>query len=332
MPIWIASSAWRRPAVSMATYAGRVLSAATAAGVDARPIQVPRPFDLRVGGLVLPALQRRLERYASPPGDLVHDTDFQGTCRGVSIGTVHDLWALHRPESLVAWADRDALRMTVRRSRRIVTVSEAVREELRRAFGREPAERARRVWVPFEPVSAERLERRFDVLWIGTTAPRKGLARLLEAARGLPDLSFAVRCNVGPGPDAAPLVEEMRRHPHVTGLLGPLAPDELDRLYRQSTCMVSTSSYEGFQAPVLEAYLRGTRVVVPETGVPAIEPLAGCDGLHLYPPGDRDRLRTTIREAVEAGPLRPSEEVRRRLSFPEIGRQFRAIYEELSPS
>ena len=116
---------------------------------------------------------------------------------------------------------------------------------------------------------------------------------------------------------------------NATSIRAYLEDEALDHLYRQSRCLVSTSSYEGFQNPVMEAYLRGTRVVLPDYGHPLGPLLLGADGVHYYRAGDSTALRRAIHEATEAGSFRVSDDVRRRVGFRTVGEQLRAIYEEV---
>ncbi len=334
MRVSIASPFWDRPTVSMNTYAHRILKAARTAGIAAEPLSYHLwGLDAKRGGLVGPLLAQHLKRYP-PHESLIHETSFVGTLRDPDLFTVYDLG----PFRAKPWSDRMVLLTRpcqwsgMRRARRIVTLNETVAGEIRARLGRRVAEKIRIVNVPFEPTSPFRSPEEFDVLWIGTFAPRKRLPLLLKVLREMPTMRAAVRWTPSPTNPVRnqELEEGFARAPNAVSLSQPLSSEDLDRLYRSSRCLVSTSAYEGFQLPVIEAYLRGTRVVIPQgEQVPAGRLLEGEPGVHFYRGDEPTDLRRAIGEAVEAGPFQISARVREVLSFPHVGAQLREVYEEL---
>jgi glycosyltransferase involved in cell wall biosynthesis len=328
--VWVASDGWERPGYSMHTYARRVLGAARAAGVRAAPLPVPHWTNSRHGGVVRPLLNQALRGYPPHVGGIVHDTGVSGTFRGVSVFTIHEMVGFHEPVSR-SWLSRFRIRQGIRRARRVVVVSEFLAEEVRREFGARVAERTRTVNVPFESTSDAREPPEFDVLWVGTSEPRKRLELLLGALRAAPSVRAAIRWKPWPTrPDLTRTIEErLRVTPNATSLTDYLDDATLDHLYRRSRCIVSTSSFEGFQAPLMEAYLRGTRVVLSDNGLYPGRLLRGRDGVHVYRDGDAADLGRAIGEAVAAGPFRVDAGVRDAVSYRTTGEQLRAIYEEI---
>ena len=332
MRVWLASSGWNRPGSSMHTYAHRVQGALTAVGIEATPLPLARRYNARRGGELIPFVTKYLGRYPCPPESFVHDTDVAGTLRGVTVGTLHEMGAYHEPRRR-SWTGRDAIRLTLRRSRKVIAVSEFLREEVRRIFGSRAAEKVSAIPVPFAPVPPGRLPVAYDVVWIGSPEPRKRIDLLLEALRSLPKVRAAVRWKPFPTrPDLnEPVRAALRRTPNATSLTDYLPDAEIDRLYRGSRCLVSTSEFEGFQAPVMEAYLRGCHVVLPDNELFPGRMMRGAPGVHFYPPGDPRSLGGAIEEALGDSPFVPSTAVVRAVSFPAVGEQLRACYQSVLP-
>jgi glycosyltransferase involved in cell wall biosynthesis len=97
----------------------------------------------------------------------------------------------------------------------------------------------------------------------------KNLERLLDALALIPTQRRPVLVLAG---HATPYEQELRAHAAETGVaadarfLGWLSPEELEGLYRASTCFVFPSLYEGFGLPVLEAMARGVPVACSDRG------------------------------------------------------------------
>lgn len=333
MRVSIASDGWNRPGYSMHTYAQRVLGAVRSVGIEAAPLLLPHWTNAKRGGILLPLLTQLVRSYPAHDGGIVHDTGVSGTFRGVDIFTIHEMAAYHEAFAK-SWLSRSRIQLGIRRASYVVTVSEFLAEEVRRCFGPKVGERVRTVLVPFEPVSDRREDSRYDVLWVGTSEPRKRLIFFLNAVRDEPSVRVAVRWKPWPTrPDLTTAIEEaFRLTPNAASLAQYLEEDALDQLYRQSLCIVSTSSFEGFQAPIMEAFLRGTRVVLSDNGLYPGRLLDGVEGAHFYRDGDGSDLRRAIGEAMNSGPFQVSAHVREAVSFRAIGEQFRAIYEEIESS
>ena len=184
---------------------------------------------------------------------------------------------------------------SIRRARRLIVSSEAIRQQLIELYHIAP-ERVSAVPLcadaifrprPAEEVAAVRkrlgLPERY-VLYVGTIDPRKDLARLRAAYEMLPPdlahdsaLVFAGRTNRG----AERLARELRRpgrRGHVINL-GYAPRETLPALYSGASLFVYPSRYEGFGLPVLEAMSCGTPVVV--SGTPALAELVADSGTVL---------------------------------------------------
>jgi glycosyltransferase involved in cell wall biosynthesis len=104
--------------------------------------------------------------------------------------------------------------------------------------------------------------REIDVLWIGAIRPLKRPHLLLELARRLPDVSFAIAG--GPSSDNPALYEETRQQagqlPNVR-FLGSVPYHDVRALYESARVFVSTSEIEGFPNTWLQAWAHGAPVV-----------------------------------------------------------------------
>lgn len=228
---------------------------------------------------------------------------------------VHDVSFRLHPQ----WLDRRArvllntlVPASIRRSRLVIAVSHAAKEDVVSVFGVHP-DRVRVIRTHPDPVfsprpdAEHRVRERFEldryVLAVGDLNPRKNLPALAEALRriGDPDLELAL---VGrPGRDGQAILTECRGR-----WLGEVTDEELADLYSAATVTCYPSLYEGLGIPVLEAMACGSPVVasrrgaIPEAAGDAailVEPDAGAiaEGLRAaMEPGTGDRMR-------DAGPL-----------------------------
>lgn len=195
--------------------------------------------------------------------------------------TVYDLIPLRYPRYFSA-AQRlifvAAHRLALRTARAVLTISEATRTDLVRAFGIA----ADKVTVTplavadhFRPQPAaiiDTLRRQLGlpdryILYVGSNKPHKNLARLVEAfarARQLPTCASLYLVIAGRWDARYP---EARIEAHRLGVaahvvfLADVADDVLPALYSGAEVFVFPSEYEGFGLPVLEAMACGTPVI-----------------------------------------------------------------------
>ncbi len=319
MQVVIGSDGWSGSRFRSAfTYSNGVLLAARAAGCEAQPYQLPPYYGARLGGLVRPWARARLGRYDVAPGTLVHQTT-HGAWRGAHVATVLDTYAFRQRGGLPGTFRRSAVRTSVRRAQRIVTLSESGARELARTFPRE-REKARWAYVAFETPAPGRRAPAHDALWVGATGPRKDPDAYLALAQLFPRRSFAMRVH-GEGAGTAAPPNVVRLPPQ----------DDLDATYRSVPVLVVTSTFEGFHMPAMEAYLRGANLVLPR-----IEPFAeiyGADEAKVFW-FDRAAGVPAIAEAFararDAPLAAPRPEIVRSVSYATVGQRLRAIYEEVT--
>jgi glycosyltransferase involved in cell wall biosynthesis len=196
--------------------------------------------------------------------------------------TIHDVIYRIHPEAH-GWrspALRALIPLAARRSDRIITPSNTTRRDLVRLL-QVPAEKIDVVpnGIGLPPVARwtpqEELRRRYGfgarplVLTVSLKRPNKNLVRLLDAVALIPGERRPLLVLAG---HATQYEQELREHAAQlkisadTRFLDWVPNEELEGLYRASTCFVFPSLYEGFGLPVLEAMTRGVPVACSNRG------------------------------------------------------------------
>jgi len=247
-------------------------------------------------------------------------------CR--SVVTIHDCIHLMFPQYLPSRAAyayaRASMWSAVRRSHRILTVSEASKRDIIHLFDVPPEkivvvynaidERFRE--VPSEEHIA-RVRERYQlqhefVLYVGNIKPHKNLVRLIEAfdmlrARGFDQLKLLIIGDeISKLPALRRAVHSHKLHKHVR-FLGYLPDETLAALYRLASVFVFPSLYEGFGLPPLEAMACGTPVVT--SNVSSLPEVTG-DAAVLVDPYDVESIAAGIERVLTDRVL--SEELRRK--------------------
>jgi glycosyltransferase involved in cell wall biosynthesis len=229
--------------------------------------------------------------------------------------TLHDLIFRRLPgtvPTLLRWGTEATVPSGARRAHRIITGSDAAREDIvsELGLGRElidviPHGIAAPPAVPEATVARmrERLARegRPIALSVATNIPHKNLEVLLRglvlmAPEERPMLVFA-----GFGTDGGTLpglVDELGLARDVR-LLGALAPDDLEALYALADVLVTATLYEGFGLPVLEAMARG--VLVACSDLPVLREVAGDDA-EMLDPREPASIAAALRRLLSGDP------------------------------
>uniref|UniRef100_A0A7C5RTQ1 Glycosyltransferase family 1 protein n=1 Tax=Thermomicrobium roseum TaxID=500 RepID=A0A7C5RTQ1_THERO len=252
--------------------------------------------------------------------DLVHGPNFLvPPARAPRLVTIHDLSFLLVPElghpRLVRFLSNTVPRM-LREVDAIITVSEAVRQDLLRLYHIAP----NRIFaiphgvsslfapIPMEerrPVLASFGLRDPYVIAVGTIEPRKGypvLIRAIElAATQLPDLQLVVVGSTGWLAERieAALLEAERRGWLVR--FRSIGDSTLATLYSGAAAFVTASYYEGFNLPLLEAMACAAPVIA--TDLPAHREVAG-DAALFVPIDAPHELAEAILTVLMNGSLR----------------------------
>jgi glycosyltransferase involved in cell wall biosynthesis len=170
--------------------------------------------------------------------------------------------------------------------------------------------------------------RREELLFLGRINWKKGLDRLIEAMRILPEARLIVAGNDEENYRAAlPHAENVR-------YLGPVSGEAKEELLRGAAALVLPSYSENFGNVVLEAMAAGTPVVVtPEVGLAEEVERAGAG---VVVPNDPPLLAAALR-ALLADPARRAEMGRRgraaveaRFTWPRVAAQMEEAYARIA--
>jgi glycosyltransferase involved in cell wall biosynthesis len=235
-----------------------------------------------------------------------------------SVVTVHDLDFLRHPERTRGEIRRDYPSLAPRHIRAadaVIAVSAHTAGEIETLCGRPAAD------ITIAPLGRPGWTRRADeptdgvVLFLGTLEPRKNVGALLDAYARLrattPATSSVPRLVLagGHGPGAEALLaraaeSDLRAH---VDIMGYIAPEAREALYRRAVVVVMPSHTEGFGLPALEAMTVGVPVIAADRG--ALPEVLGGAGV-VYGPTDEsalvEALRTVLGDRARRDVLRES--------------------------
>lgn len=235
---------------------------------------------------------------------------------GTTLTTIHDIRRIRTDANRLERAAYAAsLRATFAKADCVITVSEAMRQEI---LTFEPRARVSVVYngldpAPVREVTSDQMEavrRKFAlpaefVLAVGHFEARKNYVRLVEAIarlRGTGRECYLVI--VGNDSGGRQIVErriaETNMNAHVR-LLGGLSDLEVRCLYRLSRAFVFPSTYEGFGIPILEAMAAGTPFVLSD--LPVFREITQDRGVY-FPPLDVEAMAECIGGALDSASLR----------------------------
>ena len=234
------------------------------------------------------------------------------------VTTILDVIYKRFPEahsSLITQGMRLLVPLAARRSRRVLTLSRAAKDDIVRFLGVSE----NRVDVSYlgpgldaaaSSLDEQELRSRLElgeapiVLTVSAKRPHKNLERLFEAF--LDVRTEAEPVLVAPG---YATFHEPRLHSRVAALgasrrirlMGWLEDDVLDGLYRAAACFVFPSLAEGFGLPVLDALVRGTPTACSNT---SSLPEVGGDAVLYFDPLDTRAITSAIEHLLTDPELR----------------------------
>jgi alpha-1,3-rhamnosyl/mannosyltransferase len=264
--------------------------------------------------------------------------------------TVHDLIHLRRDlrrgfrNWLAAVYAKAMIGRAVRQARRVITVSDATRQDVEVHF---PAARNKTVMIhngaespPAEPVdkaAVERFRERHQLghpllLFVGNPKPHKNLPAVLDTVAELRRRGRAVQLALaGSSPD---VVLNMARWHGVTDAvkaLGYLPAQDLPLVYHAADALLFPTLHEGFGLPALEAMAAGLPVVT--SNVTSLPEVVGDAALTVNP-RDIGALADAVVRVLDEPGLRPQLVARgydrlRLFSWQKCAEAHLAIYQEV---
>jgi alpha-1,3-rhamnosyl/mannosyltransferase len=234
---------------------------------------------------------------------------------GPSVTTVHDLSIYRFPETHPAARRRLfdlAFERSLKRADAVITVSEAIRQELLATFavapdrvtaihhGVDAAFRPRNAQDVQPVLSRHGLQAGGYTLSVATLEPRKKLDRLIDAYSRLPDAlrrhyPLVLAGSAGWLNDRIREAIDRGRAEGWLRYLGYVPQDDLPRLYAGARALALISVYEGFGLPVLEAMASGIPVLT--SNLSSLPEVAGGAALLVDPddvPAVGDQLQRLL--------------------------------------
>jgi glycosyltransferase involved in cell wall biosynthesis len=343
MLVGMAVHGWYHPLAETDTYISSLEKALDSVNIDHFRIRGHKLPHGKISQIISASVSRYFMRYDPLRFDLVHDTRGDSVSRNVDVSTIPDLyWYQHKNDlkdrllQLPIKIFEDYGR-TLRLSKRVVVINPVIKKEFEQFFGPKYSEKIKVIPFPVEPMDFYgRHDKKYDVIWVGSTDKRKRLPLFLQSLVNLPkDYRVGIRVNY-----LSPYISDKQKL--IKNLITVAQNDDrkieiiqfnklwdsMKDLYLSAKCLVSTSHYEGFQAPVAEAYLSGTRVVLPRNEL-FMSIYGDAEGVHYY--NGKEELPSKIIEAVEQGKFSPDQKIINYLGFKNVGNLLRETYEESMP-
>lgn len=272
-----------------------------------------RPWRILYEQFGLPGAIRR-ERI-----DVLLNPGFTGPafCACPSVTVFHDLQHKRHPE-FFRWFDlpfwRMLLWMSARRSRKLIAVSEATRDDVKRFYGVDAVVVHHGVEPAFFDLALKR-EPGDYLLCVSTLHPHKNLERLIRVHASMPEAPELVIAGLR-GFAAERLEKSAHGHVRFTGWI---PREELYELFRCARAFVYPSTFEGFGMPVLEAMAAGVPVACSD-----IAPMREiADGfVEFFDPLSDAAMTAAIRRVLDdPGSVAPARERAREFSWERAGRE-----------
>src|SRR5580700_578505 len=237
-----------------------------------------------------------------------------------SVTVFHDLQHQRHPEHF-RWFDLPFWKLllwtSAHRSRRLIAVSEATRDDLVRVY-RLPPDRISVVHhgVERDFFTLDRACSEPFVLCVSTLHPHKNLDRLIRAyARGKRDWRLTIVGMRGFFARTIDVLIAALGLKDSVQLAGWIPREELLQLYARAHAVVYPSTFEGFGMPVLEAMAAGIPVACSD--IPPLREVAG-DATLFFDPTSEDAIADALDRIVTDAALR----ARLAQAGPERARRF----------
>lgn len=260
------------------------------------------------------------------------------------VTTVYDFSFHHHPE----WHPRERVEYfsknffkRIKKTDVIITISKYVEREAREILN---IRDGRVVTIHlgynniFKAIGNEKAETRPSedyILFVGSIEPRKNLIRLLNAYLLLPEYirkGFKLLLAGFKGWENKEIVELLGKLKGRVSYLGYVNNEELANLYRDASCFVYPSLYEGFGLPPLEAMACGCPVII--SNVASLPEVCGDAGYYVDP-YDVESIAEGICKALTDESLRQSLirkglERAKLFSWEKAAKEHLKVFEEVS--
>lgn len=210
-------------------------------------------------------------------------------------------------------------KLSVKKAKKIFTISEASKDDIIRIYNI-PEKKVvvtypgikSEVSIKNKVLSMEEIKEKYGigadyVLFVGTLQPRKNVTRLVEAFSKLILNSQFSTFNLIIVGKKGWMYEEILQAPKKFGIedkvrfLDFVSDEDLPSFYKNATCFVLPSLYEGFGLPVLEAMQNGCPVIT--SNVSSL-PEAGGDAALYINPEDANDIAEKIKKVISDKKLR----------------------------
>lgn len=244
------------------------------------------------------------------------------------VTTIHDLIHIHQklPNPVARFYAHAMIRRAIRKSARILTVSEAVHADLvafdAAATGKVAVAPAGVDTTLFRP--AKRAQERRYFLFVGNDKLHKNVAALVDAFRLVrAELPAARLVLAGSTP-------QRFRHEHGVTLVGFVTDDELAAMYREAIALLLPSLEEGFGLPAIEAMASATPAILGD--IAALREVGGDAALFVDPRSPRGIADAMLRVArdpeLREAMMRRGEERARKFDWTACARLTVACYHD----
>ncbi|WP_158091165.1 glycosyltransferase family 4 protein [Thalassospira mesophila] len=154
------------------------------------------------------------------------------------------------------------------------------------------------------PNNIDHTQKEKIILFVATNNPQKNITAALAAFNELTDNNVYFYI-VGSGYDTVMFQEQIhnyKKKDHIV-VLGRISDSELASLYAKSTCFVSTSTYEGFGLPIIEAQVAGCPVIASDI---AVYNEIAKDSVAYIDPNNIDNIKNGITRMISDEKYRKS--------------------------
>lgn len=241
-----------------------------------------------------------------------------------------------------SWLMRQLVHLCLCLSKRVVVVSTSLRESIEKEF----PDHCHKIQVIFNGIDDRfYVRKKYPVvtpaktvrfLYVGNLVKGKGVNLILEAAASLTNQDWALDI-VGDGVERHNLITFCKQNSIDTKVTfhGAVAPEKVPCFLQKADVFVLASLSEGRPNVVLEAMATGLPVIA--SGIPAIQELIthGDQGL-LFPCGNIEKLTEAMGRMISQvderrmmGKAAREYILAQKLSWPEAGRQYAAVYHEM---